>query len=133
MRLTSSHSISIFILLCAAASPAAALDPAVVKGLRLLDMTTRLEQRCDIEAMDRIARDEKGYRPDRIVAAATADTRMEADEIEAGGAAVRSKGMWYRMSYVCRTSDDHMQVLDFSYEIGEAIPESDWENFGLFD
>lgn len=116
-----------------APSPAAALDSAIVKGLRLLDMSTRLEQRCDIEAMDRIARDKKGYRPDRIVASATEDTRAAADEIVAGGGAFRSNGMWYRLSYVCRTSDDHMDVLDFSYEIGGPIAEADWENLNLFD
>jgi Domain of Unknown Function (DUF930) len=114
-------------------APSAALDAAIVKGLKELDLNARLEQRCDIEAMSRIAKDKKGYRPDRVVAGATAETKIDGDSIEGDGAAFRSKGKWYQLSYVCRTSDDHMDVLDFNYKIGEAIPENDWEKFGLWE
>lgn len=113
--------------------PAAALDAAIVKGLRELDMGARLEQRCDIEAMTRIAKDTKDYSPDRLVAAATAAPKVEGDKIEGDGAAFRSKGKWYRLSYVCRTSDDHMDVLDFDYKIGEPIPKEKWDEYGLWE
>jgi Domain of Unknown Function (DUF930) len=53
--------------------------------------------------------------------------------LEGAGAAFRSKGKWYKLSYVCKTSDDHMDVLDFNYEIGAPIPESDWEKYGLWN
>ncbi len=59
--------------------PSAALDAAIVKGLKELDLSARLEQRCDIEAMSRIAKDKQGYRPDRVVAGATADAKIEGD------------------------------------------------------
>ena len=113
-------------------TPATALEAAIVRGLRELELGARLEQRCDIEAMTRIAKDKKGYRPDRVVAGATADAQAEGDKLQGEGAAFRSKGKWYRLSYVCRTSDDHMDVLDFNYEIGAAIPEADWEKYGLW-
>jgi Domain of Unknown Function (DUF930) len=115
------------------AAPSAALEAAIVKGLRELDLSARLEQRCDIEAMTRIAKDKKGYTPERVVAGATADTKVEGDLLEGAGAAFRSKGKWYKLSYVCKTSDDHMDVLDFNYEIGAPIPESDWEKYGLWE
>ncbi len=115
------------------ASPSAALEPAIVRGLKELDLGARLEQRCDIEAMSRIAKDKKGYRPERVVAGATADAKVEGDSIKGDGAAFRSKGKWYRLSYVCKTSPDHMDVLDFSYKVGDPIPESDWEKFQLWD
>ena len=60
-------------------APSAALDAAIVKGLKELDLNARLEQRCDIEAMSRIAKDKKGYRPDRVVAGATAETKIDGD------------------------------------------------------
>ncbi len=115
------------------ATSAFALDAAIVKGLRELDLGARLEQRCDYEAMLRIAKDKKGYRPDRVVAGATAEAKVEGDQIQGEGAAFRSKGKWYRLSYVCKTSDDHMDVLDFDYQIGDAIPEDKWDQYGLWE
>ncbi len=113
--------------------PSAALEAAIARGLRELDLGARLEQRCDYEALTRIAKDKKGYRPDRVVAGATAEAKVDGDSIAGEGAAFRSKGKWYRLSYVCRTSDDHMDVLDFNYKIGEPIPEDEWEKYGLWD
>jgi Domain of Unknown Function (DUF930) len=115
------------------ASPSAALEPAIVRGLKELDLSARLEQRCDIEAMSRIASDKKGYRPERVVAGATQDAKVDGDSLKGDGAAFRSKGKWYRLSYVCKTSPDHMDVLDFSYKIGDAIPQSDWDKYQLWD
>jgi Domain of Unknown Function (DUF930) len=114
-------------------SPANALEAAIARGLRELDLGARLEQRCDYEAMTRIAKDKRGYRPDRVVAGATAEAKVDGDSIAGDGAAFRSKGKWYRLSYVCRTSDDHMDVLDFNYKIGEPIPEAEWEKYGLWE
>jgi hypothetical protein len=109
-----------------------ALEAAVVRGLRELDLGARLEQRCDIEAMSRIAKAKEGYSPDRIVAAATADTKVDGDSIKGAGAAFRSKGKWYGLSFDCKTSADHMDVLSFDYKIGPAIPESKWDDYGLW-
>ncbi len=116
-----------------AAWPALALDAAIVKGLRELDLGARLEQRCDYEAMQRIAHDQKKYSPDRVVAGATEATEVDGDLLTGDGAAFRSKGKWYSLSFVCKTSDDHMDVLDFSYRIGDLIPEDKWEEYGLWD
>jgi hypothetical protein len=121
------------VLASLAAGPALALDAAIVKGLRELDMSARLEQRCDYEAMLRIARDEKHFSPDRVVAGVTEAPKVDGDVLTGDGAAFRSKGEWYSLSYVCKTSDDHMDVLDFGYRIGDLIPEDKWEEYGLWD
>jgi Domain of Unknown Function (DUF930) len=115
------------------ATPSVALEAAIVKGLKELDLGARLEQRCDIEAMNRIAKDKKGYRPERVVAGATAEAKVDGDSLMGDGAAFRSKGKWYRLSYACKTTADHMDVLDFNYKIGDAIPESDWQKYDLWD
>jgi hypothetical protein len=43
----------------AAASPAHAIDSKMKAGLMELDPETRLEQRCDTEVADRIAKEDK--------------------------------------------------------------------------
>ena len=112
---------------------ASTIDAGALASLKKLDPGARLEQRCDMEAMARIDRDKKGYRPERVVASATADTSVDGDALVGKGAAVRSKGNWYRLSFVCKTSADHMKVLSFDYQIGDAIPKESWEQFNLFD
>ncbi|MEI5681615.1 DUF930 domain-containing protein [Mesorhizobium sp. CGMCC 1.15528] len=114
------------------ASPAMALDGALKAGLLKLDPETRLEQRCDAEALDRIGKDGSHYKPDRVVAYAMATPTMLTDAIESPGAAFRSKGEWYKLAYVCKTAPDHMKVLSFEYQIGDAIAEADWQKYNLW-
>jgi hypothetical protein len=115
------------------AQPASAVDARALASLKELDPVARLEQRCDMEAMARIDRDKKGYAPERVVAAATADSKVQGDSLIGEGAAVRSKGKWYRLSFVCKTSADHMQVQSFDYKIGDQIPKESWAQYNLYD
>lgn len=114
------------------ASPASALDGRLKAGLLKLDPDTRLEQRCDAEALDRIGHDGTHFKPDRVVAYAVETPKMQGDTIESPGAAFRAKGEWYHLSYNCRTADDRMHVLSFRYEIGKKIAEADWPRYNLW-
>lgn len=82
-------------------------------------------------AMAQIRREAKEFRPDRASAGALAEPKAGKDSLEAKGAAFRSKGKWYQLSYVCKTTPDQMQVLSFDYKIGAAIPEDRWDGYGL--
>jgi hypothetical protein len=112
--------------------PAHALDARIEAGLLKLDPMTRLEQRCDVEVLDRIAQDDKRFKPDRVVAYATQEPRVEGNEIKTRGGAFRSKGEWYHVAYRCRTAADHMEVLSLRYTIGDMIPEDEWEQYNLY-
>lgn len=114
------------------ASPAMALDPRLKAGLLKLDPDTRLEQRCDAEALERIGRDPNPYKPDRVVAYAIRTPKLQGNNIESLGAAFRAKGQWFRLSYTCRTANDRMKVLSFSYTIGDRISENDWPKYNLW-
>lgn len=82
--------------------------------------------------LDRIAEDDKRFRPDRVVAYATEEPSMEGDEIKTKGGAFRSKGEWFHVAYLCRTAPDHMEVLSLRYKIGGRIPEDEWERYNLY-
>ena len=122
-----------FLLLPPFVSSGFALEAALIAGLKKLDPSTRLEQRCDIEAMNRIDKDKTGFRPERVVAGASSDTSVEGDTLKGNGAAFRSKGKWYGLSFVCTTTDDRMDVTAFEYKIGKPIPEAHWEEYGLYE
>jgi hypothetical protein len=113
--------------------PALAMDSALRAGLLKLDPQTRLEQRCDAEVLDRISRDDRQYRADRVVAYAFATPEMHENSIRSPGAAFRSKGEWYRLKFKCQTAPDHMEVTKFRYKIGAQIPKDEWAKYNLYD
>lgn len=120
-------------LFFAVATPSWALDGRLKAGLLKLDPDTRLEQRCDAEALDRIARDDGNpYRPDRVVAYVFKTPQMKGDTIESPGAAFRANDRWYHLAYSCSTAHDRMQVLSFHYKIGDPIAQEDWSKYNLW-
>jgi hypothetical protein len=96
-----------------------------------LSPETRLEQRCDARAMGSVGREHKGYKPDEFVAYAFADPVIRGNQIKAPGGAVRSGGKWYRLSYVCETSADGLEVKSFAYQLGAEVPRGEWDEHYL--
>lgn len=103
-----------------------AMNARMVTALKKMDPQTRLEQRCDIEAMDRILADTHRFSPDKVLAYAFGDPEMDKDSMVAEGAAFRSQGVWRRLAYSCRTDSDHLEVVSFDYTIGKKVPRSKW-------
>jgi hypothetical protein len=96
-----------------------------------LSPETRLEQRCDARAMGAVGREHKGYKPDEFVAYAFADPVIRGNQIKAPGGAVRSGGKWYKLSYVCETTPDGLEVKSFAYQLGAEVPRSEWDKHYL--
>ena len=124
--------LSIVMIALAAPAAFAASSKRLDQQLRKLDPQTRLEQICDIEAMRQIKRDSNPFKPDRAVLAALADPKTEGHIIHGKGGAFRSQGKWYGFSFKCEADSDHMKVLAFEYQLGEAIPEDQWAKAGLW-
>lgn len=119
--------------ICAAALPAVAAPNARLDAmLKRLEPETRFEQVCDIALMARIQADSSPYHPDRVVGGALEPPHHEGNLLTGRGAALRSGGHWYRLSFVCRTTPDHMRVLELTYRVGDAIPEENWSDYGLW-
>ncbi|MRG56589.1 DUF930 domain-containing protein [Phyllobacterium sp. SYP-B3895] len=122
---------AMLLLPLALAAPARAMDSGATEELQRLDPETRLEQRCDVEAMDRIHKDPAKLVPDELVAYAFEEPKIKGDKIRSAGAAFRSKGEWYHLSYTCSTSPDHMTILTFQYAIGQVVPHDQWAHHYL--
>ena len=115
------------------ASPAMALDARIRSQLQKLTPEERLEQRCDIEAMDKISDAKGGYRPDKVIAYAFGDPKLDGTTFKTRGAVFRSGGEWYRLSYKCEASADRLEVNAFKYKIGDMVPREDWASHYLYD
>ncbi|UDF30346.1 UNVERIFIED_ORG: DUF930 domain-containing protein [Roseateles sp. XES5] len=117
--------------LCAA--PALAIDARIRSQLEKLTPEERLEQRCDMEAMDRISDGKGGFRPDKVIAYAFGDPKLEGTTFKTRGAVFRSKGEWFRLSYKCEASDDRLEVNAFKYKVGDIVPHDEWAAHYLYD
>ncbi|MGL4285433.1 MAG: DUF930 domain-containing protein [Phreatobacter sp.] len=115
-----------------ALSSAMGADARLEASLRRLEPETRLEQVCDIAVMQRIKDDTSPYRPDKVLAGAISEPRRSGDSIDSEGAAFRSGGHWYRLTFECQATPDRMRVLSLNYAIGDQIPQRDWEDYGLY-
>ncbi len=115
------------------AAPSYAIDANVIRQLNALAPEERLEQRCDIEAMERIAKEQKGMKPDKVIAYAFGDPDVGSDTIKASGAVFRSAGEWYRLRYKCQVSSGTLGIRDFDYKVGDKVPESQWAKHYLYD
>ncbi len=111
-------------------SPLAA-QSKLLAGLKRLDPRTRLEQVCDLEAMTRI-RKETQHRPDRAKSNVSSEPKHAGHVLTAKGGAFRSKGKWYALSFVCEGTPDHMKAIKLKYQVGQVIPQSKWQEYGLW-
>lgn len=127
-RLLSFVALSLAVSLNAPALAMTALEKA---QLEKLDPATRLEQRCDVEAMEQISRDVRKFSVDKVLAYAFSDPRAGKNSIKADGAAFRSGEHWYKLAFVCKTADDHISVTSFDYEIGDEVPQDQWDKHYL--
>jgi hypothetical protein len=100
--------------------------------LQRIDPSERLEQVCEYAALTRIGRDKNQYRPDRVVIQAISPPKVKGDKMSGSGAALRSKGKWYQFDFTCQAAPDRLKVLSFSYDVGDEIPEEQWDKLGLW-
>lgn len=120
------------LIFAATFSPALAMDQSLVRQFEKLDPQTRLEQRCDTEAMERINADKSTFKPDKVIAYTFAEPVMKEDKMKAPGAVFRSKGEWYKLKFKCLTDAEHLDILSFEYKIGELVPRDSWDEFFLY-
>lgn len=112
-------------------APSMAMTALEKAQLEKLDPATRLEQRCDVEAMERISRDERKFSVDKVLAYAFSDPVAGTNIIQADGAAFRSHEHWYKLTFVCKTDDEHINVVSFDYDIGDEVPQDQWDKHYL--
>jgi hypothetical protein len=109
-------------------------DPRSQKARRMmarLSQSVRIGQLCGLEAMAQVAAWKNTFKPDKVVAYATADTKILGNTLLAEGAALHSKEEWFRLKFRCGLTPDHTRVTSFEFLVGKTIPRSDWENHNL--
>ncbi len=103
----------------------------MIASLKKMDPDTRFQQRCDVEAMNRIHDDHRRLLPDEMVPYAFGQAKRKGNVLIAEGAAFRSHNVWRHLWYRCKTDSDHMQIVSFDYRIGAEVPRDDWSKHYL--
>jgi hypothetical protein len=113
-------------------SPSNKHDGRAAQQLMKLDPTTRLEEACGEEVMKRAGHEKKGFHPDRAVTSAISQASLTGDALKGDGGAVRNNDEWFRFSFECQASPDHLKVISLTYVLGGPIDKTDWEKYGLW-
>lgn len=103
----------------------------VRRGLTTLASSEKLMQLCNIEALEQIKLAAPQYFPDTLVSYAMADPVSSGLMLTAMGGAFRSRRLWYGVSFECTAAPTLDGVTSFSFKLGDAIPESEWEEHYL--
>ena len=99
--------------------------------LPTLERSERIIQLCNIEGLEQLRLARPGTLPDSLVAAAFAQTIVTDHTLVAPAGAYRSARKWFAVHYSCAVTPDFESVTAFRFEIGAAIPESEWEDHFL--
>jgi hypothetical protein len=103
----------------------------VRRSLPTLDRSERVVQLCNIEALEQIRRAAPDYEPDTLVGYAMSDPMMAGLTLTALGGAFRSRRQWYEIAFECTAGPNLDGVTAFSFKLGAAIPETEWEAHNL--
>jgi hypothetical protein len=104
-------------------SPNALSDPRVRQAIGNLPRNGRIVQLCKIEALSQVLAQKAGsdllaYEPSKATATESGLT--------AGGSAFRNGSNWYNLDFKCQVDAAAMEVVSFSFAIGNPVPRNDW-------
>ena len=100
-------------------------NPRVKQALGKLPFRDRLVQICGIEALEQVRNHRSGSFPDML---APDGGIVAQNSFTIRDGAFRSKGTWYSIDFRCLVDDDAMEIKNFSYAIGKAIPRAEWNS-----
>jgi hypothetical protein len=112
--------------------PTAASASSIDKALAKLPPEFRSHQACILRGLNAVKREPLLRKADRMNASIFSQPVLEGTKLTAKGAAVRSGGHWYALSFSCDLTSDWMKATSFSFALGSEIPEKDWDRLGLW-
>lgn len=103
-------------------------DPRVKQAMGQLPVKKRILQLCSIEALEQIRHQRPKDFPDMLVPFGPSGGFIGKEQIDASGGAYRSKGNWYDVNFKCKVDLETIEVVSFSYAIGDIVPEMAWKS-----
>ncbi|WP_370931553.1 DUF930 domain-containing protein [Bartonella sp. DGB1] len=120
------HFLYICIFAVIFSSNSLALSSREISQLKSLDPQTRIEQACNIAAMEKI-KQSLNVSPEKMIAYAFGDTFLSNHNFKAPHAAIRINHKWYYLSYDCTAKSDHIHIEQIKVELGTLVPRNLWD------
>lgn len=92
----------------------------------------RARQACILKGIDLIRKEKRLAHADRIKTSIFSGASFDGTLVVSKGGAVRSDSRWYHLQFTCAVAPDLKHATTFDYAIGEEIPETAWEDLGLW-
>jgi hypothetical protein len=102
------------------------------RSLMKLNPEERAHQICVVKGLETVRRDKRIAKADRLMPDIYKRAHYDGDVVSAKGAAVRSAGRWYALSFSCKVSPDQLKAVDFTFQLGDEIPSDTWAEVGLW-
>jgi hypothetical protein len=116
---------------CVAASAAYGAN-AIDRTLMKLSPEERAHQACAVKGLSIVRRDKRFAKADRLMPDVFSRAKFDGSIVVAKGGAVRIPEHWFAISFQCAVTDDQMKATSFSYELGNEIPKTSWNEVGLW-
>jgi hypothetical protein len=114
------------------ASTAVIADASMDRVLKELEPEERAHQVCTLRGLEAIRKGSRLKGIDRVKTSTRSRAGFKDNIVTATSAAVRANHRWYSLKYKCSVTSDQMRATSFDYQLGEEIPESEWEDYGLW-
>ncbi|MBW8445794.1 MAG: DUF930 domain-containing protein [Arenimonas sp.] len=102
-------------------------DPAAMTAMGDIPRPDRADQLCVTELREQLRHGTPTYRPELLPSFQLKD----GDVLTVNKAAFRANGQWFNLRFRCEIDPDATRVLSFAFEVGAAIPKSDWKRYGF--
>lgn len=116
----------------AGTASAAFADAHMDRVLKELEPEERAHQACTIRGLDAIRKGSHLKRIDRVKTSTQTRAVFKDNVVTATSGAVRANNHWYALKYKCAVTDDQMKAKSFEFQLGGEIPESKYEEYGLW-
>jgi hypothetical protein len=104
-------------------SPNALSDPRVRQAIGNLPRNQRILQLCGNEAMHQV----RNQRPEAdLLAYSPSGRTIASGTLNSREGAFRNRSNWYNLDFRCQVDAAAMEVVSFSFGIGNPVPRSDW-------
>lgn len=118
--------------ICALRAVAPVSAASLEESFEKLPDEERARQLCIVLGIDKIRKDKRVAKADRVKTSIFSQASFADNTVSTKGGAVRSSKQWFHLSFTCHLDAELKHAKDFAFEIGAIIPETDWEDLGLW-
>lgn len=99
-------------------------DPAIKTAMRSLSRSDRIDQLCQTELRQQLIHSSTQYNPRWLPS-----FRLSAGNVlDAKDGAFKNGSEWYDVRFRCEVDSDATRVVSFAYDVGDAVPRSQWKS-----